>query len=118
MQKATTINVNDCYQSSREKNHLKFLFSQLWQGKVTTVLEYLKTKVTARNRDKLEELIGYTALKVYRLAPASEYVEVNQSPTFSSLPLLELSQFFQPSEMSDDTTLFRSFRTWVRGFSS
>jgi Uma2 family endonuclease len=59
-----------------------------------------------------------TTLKVYRLSPSSEYVEVNQSPTFSSLPLLELNQFLQPSEMSDDTKLFRSFRTWVRGFSS
>lgn len=59
-----------------------------------------------------------TTLKVYRLAPSLEYVEVNQSPTFSLLPLLELSQFLQPSEMSDDTKLFRSFRTWVRGFSS
>lgn len=39
--------------------HLKFLHSQLWQGKVTTVIEYLKTQVTARNRDKLSELIGY-----------------------------------------------------------
>jgi len=31
-----------------KKIHLKFLLSQLWHGKVTTVLEYLKTQVTAR----------------------------------------------------------------------
>lgn len=39
--------------------HLKFLFSQLWQGKTTTVLEYLKYQVASRNQDKWQELIGY-----------------------------------------------------------
>ena len=44
---------------TEKKIHLKFLLSQLWYGKVNTVLEYLKTQVTAKNRDKLSELIGY-----------------------------------------------------------
>ena len=39
--------------------HLKFLFSQLWQGKTTTVLEYLKYQVASKNQDKWQELIGY-----------------------------------------------------------
>ena len=39
--------------------HLKFLFSQLWQGNTTIALEYLKSQVQARNLDKWQELIGY-----------------------------------------------------------
>ena len=35
--------------------HLKFLFSQLWQGKTTTALEYLKYQVAFRNQDKWQE---------------------------------------------------------------
>ncbi len=38
--------------------HLKFLFSQLWQGK-TAALDYLKYQVAPRNQDKWQELIGY-----------------------------------------------------------
>jgi len=39
--------------------HLKSLFSQLWQGQTATALEYLKYQVTPRNHDKWQELIGY-----------------------------------------------------------
>lgn len=39
--------------------HLKFLFSQLWQGNTASVLEYLKHQVQARNLDKWQELIRY-----------------------------------------------------------
>lgn len=39
--------------------HLKFLFSQLWQGNTAIALEYLKSQVSARNLDKRQELIGY-----------------------------------------------------------
>ena len=39
--------------------HLKFLFSQLWQGNTAIALEYLKYQVQARNLDKWQELIGY-----------------------------------------------------------
>ena len=38
--------------------HLKFLFSQLWQGNTAIALEYLKHQVQARNLDKWQELIG------------------------------------------------------------
>ena len=40
-------------------SHLKFLIPQLWQGKVTVALEYLKTQVKVRNQEKWLELIGY-----------------------------------------------------------
>lgn len=39
--------------------HLKFLFSQLWQGKTNPALEYLKFQVVPKNHDKWQELIGY-----------------------------------------------------------
>jgi len=39
--------------------HLKFLFSQLWQGNTAITLEYLKHQVQARNLDKWQELIRY-----------------------------------------------------------
>lgn len=39
--------------------HLKFLFSQLWQGDTAAALEYLKYRVAPRNQDKWQELIGY-----------------------------------------------------------
>jgi len=39
--------------------HLKFLFSQLWQGNTAIALEYLNHQVPARNLDKWQELIRY-----------------------------------------------------------
>lgn len=42
-----------------ESIHLKYLLPQLWRGKTTTALEYLKTQVAVRNQDKWSELIGY-----------------------------------------------------------
>lgn len=42
-----------------KSKHLKFLFSQLWQGNTAIALEYLKHQVQARNLDKRQELIGY-----------------------------------------------------------
>ncbi len=39
--------------------HLKFLIPQLWQGKVTIALDYLRTQVRVRNLEKWSELIGY-----------------------------------------------------------
>ena len=39
--------------------HLKFLFSQLWQGNTAIALEYLQHQVQARNLDKWQELIRY-----------------------------------------------------------
>lgn len=42
-----------------ETRHLKFLLSQLWQGKSATALEYLRHHVVVKNQDKWQELIGY-----------------------------------------------------------
>ena len=43
-----------------EKNkHLSYLRKKCWQGEVSKAIDYLKTKVTARNQTKLKELIGY-----------------------------------------------------------
>jgi hypothetical protein len=42
-----------------KSQHLKFLMSQLWQGKVTAALEYLQNQVIPRNQDKWQELISY-----------------------------------------------------------
>ncbi|MCK7477232.1 MAG: hypothetical protein M0C28_06820 [Candidatus Moduliflexus flocculans] len=39
--------------------HLKFMFYHLWRGEVSTVLDYLETKVQSRNEEKHLELIGY-----------------------------------------------------------
>lgn len=37
---------------SEKAKHLKFLLSQLWQGKATVALEYLKNRVVPKNHDK------------------------------------------------------------------
>ncbi len=42
-----------------KSKHLRFLFSQLWQGNTAIALEYLKHQVKARNLDKWHELISY-----------------------------------------------------------
>lgn len=47
--------------------HLKFLFSQLWQGNIGIALEYLKHQVQARNHDKWQELIGYLEKHQYEI---------------------------------------------------
>jgi hypothetical protein len=47
------------FNKAERSMYLKFLLSQLWQGKTTVVLEYLKHQVVPRNQDKLQELIGY-----------------------------------------------------------
>ena len=47
--------------------HLKFLFSQLWQGNTEIALEYLKHQVQARNHDKWQELIGYLEKHQYEI---------------------------------------------------
>lgn len=46
--------------NKEEKNeHLKFLFHHLWRGHVYTALDYLMTKVKAKNETRLQEFIGY-----------------------------------------------------------
>jgi hypothetical protein len=46
--------------NKKEKElHLGLIFPQLWRGKVQESLHYLSTQVSARNAEKLKELIGY-----------------------------------------------------------
>ncbi len=47
------------YNKNQKSEHLKFLFSHLWRGKVEECLTYLTTKIEARNPQKLDELIKY-----------------------------------------------------------
>jgi len=42
-----------------KSEHLKFLLSNLWRGKVEECLDYLQNKIEARNPEKLAELIKY-----------------------------------------------------------
>jgi hypothetical protein len=44
---------------SENTEHSKFLFAHLWRGNVTDVLNYLQTKIKARNQQKLDELVSY-----------------------------------------------------------
>ena len=44
---------------SERTKHSKFLFFNLWHGKIAEALNYLKTKIKARNPEKLNELINY-----------------------------------------------------------
>ena len=47
-------------QNKKDKQrHLDFIIPLLWRGKTNEVLEYLSGQVTARNQQKLEELITY-----------------------------------------------------------
>lgn len=39
--------------------HLEFLLYHLWHGQTQEVLDYLNTKVNAKNKEKLQKLIGY-----------------------------------------------------------
>jgi cell fate (sporulation/competence/biofilm development) regulator YmcA (YheA/YmcA/DUF963 family) len=39
--------------------HLEFLLYHLWHGQTQEVLDYLRSKVKAKNKEKLQELIGY-----------------------------------------------------------
>ena len=51
---------------------------------------------------------------VYVLDENAEYQEQAGSPTFPRLPLDRLADFVQQSVDTDDTTLRRTFRTWLR----
>ena len=39
--------------------HLESLLGQLWRGRVSEALQYLRTQVKAKNATKLQDLIGY-----------------------------------------------------------
>ena len=44
---------------SEKTEHSKFLFFNLWRGNTSDVLTYIKTKIKARNQQRLDELITY-----------------------------------------------------------
>ena len=48
-----------CRNKSERIKHSKFLFFNLWRGKITESLNYLQTKIITRNQQKLDELITY-----------------------------------------------------------
>ena len=54
------------------------------------------------------------SLQVYRLGPKGAYEPVDRSPNFPSLPPAEVVGFLHQSLTTDDTSLARSFRAWVR----
>ena len=54
------------------------------------------------------------ALEVHRLAPDGAYGLAEQSGAFTFLPIAELVVFLRDCEDTNDTSLFRSFRSWVR----
>lgn len=43
----------------QKRLHLKLMLSDLWHGRVESVLEYLRMQVKAKNPEKLQELLGY-----------------------------------------------------------
>lgn len=54
------------------------------------------------------------ALHVYRLKEDGHYEQSAGSPSFPFLPLAEFSRFVLTAPGTDETTLIRSFRAWVR----
>ena len=44
---------------AEKTEHSKFLFFNLWRGKINEVITYLKTEIKARNQEKLDDLITY-----------------------------------------------------------
>lgn len=46
---------------AEKSEHLKSLFSNLWQGKVAVAIEYLSNQVKTKSPATLEELITYLA---------------------------------------------------------
>lgn len=53
-------------------------------------------------------------LYVYRLKEDGTYEQSPESPGFPFLPLAEFSRFLLMTPGTDETTLIRSFRAWVR----
>jgi Uma2 family endonuclease len=53
-------------------------------------------------------------LYAYKLAAKREYHQTDRSPTFPAIPLKELVRFLHEGEETDDITLIRTFRAWVR----
>ncbi|MBD2184068.1 Uma2 family endonuclease [Aerosakkonema funiforme] len=76
---------------------------------------------TSLNRISIYDALGVPevwcydgiTLKVYLLAK-EERGKLKQRFTFPFLPLPEFMQFVRQAEVVDDTTLFQSFRDWVK----
>jgi Uma2 family endonuclease len=55
-----------------------------------------------------------TLLRILRLQPDGTYQEVAESHCFSGFPVQELARFLALAGTTDDLTIIRQFRTWVR----
>jgi hypothetical protein len=47
------------FNREQKRVHLQRILSDLWYGRVDSVVDYLNTQVPARNPEKLQELLGY-----------------------------------------------------------
>jgi Putative restriction endonuclease len=56
------------------------------------------------------------AFRIYRLQADGTYKQVQESQLFPKVPLGELVRFFALIETTDDLTVCRQFREWVRQF--
>lgn len=57
---------------------------------------------------------GDDRLQVYCLASDGDYVAVDESPTFPGVSLDKVAEFLRQSLQTDDISLQRAFREWVR----
>jgi len=53
-------------------------------------------------------------LRVFQLTDAPGYAQADRSRHFPMLPLAEVQRFLRQRGQTDETTLVRSFRNWVR----
>jgi len=56
------------------------------------------------------------AFRIYRLQADGTYKQVQESQLFPKVPMGELVRFFALIETTDDLTITRQFREWVRQF--
>lgn len=59
-------------------------------------------------------LYDTTRIRVYVLQPDGIYSPQRRSNSFPFLPLDEVERFLQRRDATDETTLIREFRDWVR----
>lgn len=82
------------------------------------------------SRSSLNKLPIYEALEVpevWRYAGGTltirhyqqgQYVQLDYSPTFANLPLIEIPRFLQQSSQIGEAQMLKSFRAWVRVLSA
>lgn len=58
-----------------------------------------------------------TVLRVYKLK-GEQYSEVQTSPTFAPVPVIEIPRFLQETKKKGEMATTRDFRAWVRKFLS